>query len=187
MNYNINNETSKEELTKILTPYSILKGKKPKVLVICRGKTHNLVFHGSLMVDYKIENKPDIVMDIWSDSMDDYFPEKSFDVIRIEPCALINKNDPKWIQKKGKLCNIFEYNQKLWHHCNKILDLFGHIECNHILLFYCEHMYGKDYYTLSNDEQEQIISEVKLELSKLGFHNVIYKFKFNKPKLVISV
>ena len=103
MNYNINNETSKEELTKILTPYSILKGKKPKVLVICRGKTHNLVFHGSLMVDYKIENKPDIVMDIWSDSMDDYFPEKSFDVIRIEPCALINKNDPKWIQKKGKL------------------------------------------------------------------------------------
>jgi len=193
------NKTSKKKLHKLIYTYTnnLPKGILPK-LVLCHGKIHTKKFKYALLVDYEVNTDPDIVMDIWNKSQMDLFPAKSFDIIRMEHCSLVNMNDTKWKNRPNKLMyNIFDYNQQLWENCKKLLKPNGYIENNYITEVYYKNKYLKTdkdrtkwaspFSKLSKKKQEQIIQEVISELNKLGYSNVTYKFKYNKIYFMIGL
>ncbi len=193
------NKTSKTKLLEIISIYlkNLPKSVNKTKLVLCHGKKHTKKFANALLVDYEVDTNPDIVMDIWDKSMMDLFPAKSFDIIRMEHCSVVNINDLKWRNRPNKYrCNIFDYNQRLWINCKKLLKQNGYIENNYIVGIYYAHKYMKTnmdsktwvrYDKLNAKEKGKIIKEVIGELNKLGYSNIVHKYKYNKDYMLIGL
>ena len=165
--------------------------------MLCHGKQNTKKIKNALLVDYEINTEPDIVMDIWDESRMDLFPDESFDIIKMEHCSVVNMNDTRWINRPKKLTyNIFDYNQKLWKNCKKLLKPDGYIENNYIVEVYHKNKYIKkekditkciSFSKLSKKEIDKIIKEVINELNKFGYSNIMHKIKYNKNYMLIGL
>lgn len=171
------NKTSKENLVKILNKYSIKRGNKNKVLVLCHGRKYKKKYLNGLLVDKEVNTKSDIVLDIWTSLS--YFPKNYFDVIIMEHCELGNVKEKNFPFHKG--------GDVLWKNIYNILKLEGIVKNDYILNLYSRFALKKQFDKLSRIDKNKVINVVSGKLLEFGFSKVNYNKKYKYVHEMIMV
>lgn len=184
-------KTNKKKLIAILDEYFKFRGNKPKVLVLCHGKTYPKQFPYALTIDNNPDVKPDILMDIWDKKSVDLFPKECFDIVIMEHCSLYRNINIS--NGSVKSINIIDEGKELWLNCKKLLKKNGYLRNNYMISLYYRKKYANmskqtTFNELSTTQKEKIINEVKRDLKKIGFTNVSYVPKYkNKYQVIIKI